>query len=80
VITEIALGRAELAILVFTIFDCVLQETIEDCWDQDGEARLTSHCVEERVGEMAALWEARHKGMPHIILPESEGASIAVKA
>ena len=38
------------------------KETIEDCWDQDGEARLTAMCVEERVQEMETLWSVRHKG------------------
>lgn len=39
------------------------KETIEDCWDQDAEARLTALCVEERVMEMTTLWETRHKGV-----------------
>ena len=39
-----------------------LRETIEDCWDQDADARLTVLCVEERVVDMATLWETRHKG------------------
>lgn len=39
-----------------------LRETIEDCWDQDADARLTVLCVEERVVDMASLWETRHKG------------------
>ncbi|KAK8763268.1 hypothetical protein V5799_034122 [Amblyomma americanum] len=37
-----------------------LKETIEDCWDQDAEARLTAVCVEERLIELPVLWE-RHK-------------------
>ncbi|XP_064470619.1 uncharacterized protein LOC135385313 isoform X2 [Ornithodoros turicata] len=37
-----------------------LKETIEDCWDQDAEARLTAVCVEERLNELPILWE-RHK-------------------
>ena len=39
-----------------------LKETIEDCWDQDGEARLTALCVEERMAEMESLWAARQRG------------------
>ncbi|KAK2721016.1 activin receptor type-2A-like isoform X2 [Artemia franciscana] len=35
----------------------LLRETIEDCWDQDSEARLTAVCVEERFTEMTILWE-----------------------
>jgi len=40
-----------------------LKETLEDCWDHDAEARLTSFCVEERVADMSTLWENRQKGM-----------------
>lgn len=29
-----------------------LKETIEDCWDQDGDARLTALCVKERFSEL----------------------------
>ncbi|XP_068084117.1 bone morphogenetic protein receptor type-2 [Anabrus simplex] len=35
----------------------LLRETIEDCWDQDAEARLTALCVEERLQELPVLWE-----------------------
>ena len=31
---------------------CVICETIEDCWDQDGDARLTAHCVYERLANL----------------------------
>ena len=55
---------------IFNYFGCflciqgirALKETIEDCWDQDGEARLTALCVEERMAEMEALWTARMRG------------------
>lgn len=26
--------------------------TIKECWDHDPEARLTAHCVAERISEM----------------------------
>ncbi|XP_029282417.1 bone morphogenetic protein receptor type-2-like [Cottoperca gobio] len=29
-----------------------LKETMEDCWDQDAEARLTAQCAEERLCEL----------------------------
>jgi len=29
-----------------------LKETIEDCWDQDGDARLSALCVQERFSEL----------------------------
>ena len=29
-----------------------LKETIEDCWDQDGDARLSALCVQERLSEL----------------------------
>lgn len=34
-----------------------LKETIEDCWDQDAEARLTALCVQERILDLPVLWE-----------------------
>lgn len=37
-----------------------LKETISECWDHDGEARLTALCVEERVAEWPVLWD-RHR-------------------
>lgn len=39
-----------------------LKDTIEECWDQDAEARISSVCAEERTREMASLWETRYKG------------------
>ena len=39
-----------------------LRETIEDSWDQDGEARLTAFCIVERVQELNILWERYKKG------------------
>lgn len=38
-----------------------VKETIEDCWDQDAEARLTALCVEERFNELTFMSE-RQKG------------------
>ncbi|KAE8751886.1 hypothetical protein FOCC_FOCC001363 [Frankliniella occidentalis] len=35
----------------------LIRETMEDCWDQDAEARLTALCVEERFLELPALWD-----------------------
>ncbi|XP_069388744.1 bone morphogenetic protein receptor type-2-like isoform X2 [Paralichthys olivaceus] len=32
-----------------------LKETMEDCWDQDAEARLTAQCAEERLTELTQL-------------------------
>ncbi|XP_041662726.1 bone morphogenetic protein receptor type-2-like [Cheilinus undulatus] len=32
-----------------------LKETMEDCWDQDAEARLTAQCAEERLAELVLL-------------------------
>ncbi|GIY18607.1 bone morphogenetic protein receptor type-2 [Caerostris extrusa] len=40
-----------------------LKETIEDCWDQDAEARLTTLCVEERISELPVLWERDKAGL-----------------
>ncbi|XP_077947158.1 bone morphogenetic protein receptor type-2 isoform X3 [Gasterosteus aculeatus] len=32
-----------------------LKETMEDCWDQDAEARLTAQCAEERLCDLTLL-------------------------
>ncbi|XP_042902460.1 bone morphogenetic protein receptor type-2 isoform X2 [Parasteatoda tepidariorum] len=40
-----------------------LKETIEDCWDQDAEARLTALCVQERISELLVLWEWHKAGL-----------------
>ncbi|KFM68339.1 Bone morphogenetic protein receptor type-2, partial [Stegodyphus mimosarum] len=40
-----------------------LKETIEDCWDQDAEARLTTLCVKERLMELPVLWERYKAGL-----------------
>ncbi|XP_074652382.1 uncharacterized protein LOC141906846 [Tubulanus polymorphus] len=40
----------------------LLKETIDDCWDQDGEARLTALCVEERFIEISTLWDVKYRG------------------
>uniref|UniRef100_A0A3Q2NU41 receptor protein serine/threonine kinase n=1 Tax=Fundulus heteroclitus TaxID=8078 RepID=A0A3Q2NU41_FUNHE len=32
-----------------------LKETMEDCWDQDAEARLTAQCAEERLADLIIL-------------------------
>ncbi|KAG7257495.1 hypothetical protein CRUP_020347 [Coryphaenoides rupestris] len=34
-----------------------LKETMEDCWDQDAEARLTAQCAEERLAELLLIWD-----------------------
>ncbi|XP_072300247.1 bone morphogenetic protein receptor type-2-like [Eucyclogobius newberryi] len=33
----------------------LLKETVEDCWDQDAEARLSAHCAEERLCQLSLL-------------------------
>ncbi|CAG2222821.1 BMPR2 [Mytilus edulis] len=38
-----------------------LKDTMEDCWDHDAEARLTSMCVEERMLDMMTLWVQESK-------------------
>ena len=56
----------------------LVRETVEDCWDQDAEARLTALCVEERVQELPMLWDRqrgivqyltalRHSSVTHIL-------------
>ncbi|XP_058259033.1 bone morphogenetic protein receptor type-2a isoform X4 [Hemibagrus wyckioides] len=43
-----------------------LKETMEDCWDQDAEARLTAQCVEERLAELLVLWEREKSTSPAV--------------
>lgn len=45
-----------------------LKETIEDCWDQDAEARLTAQCAEERMAELMMIWE-RNKSVSPTVNP-----------
>lgn len=40
-----------------------LKETIEECWDQDAEARLTTLCVKERISELPLMWERYKAGL-----------------
>ncbi|XP_020666012.2 bone morphogenetic protein receptor type-2 [Pogona vitticeps] len=47
-----------------------LKETIEDCWDQDAEARLTAQCAEERMQELMMIWE-RNKSVSPTVNPMS---------
>lgn len=43
-----------------------LKETMEDCWDQDAEARLTAQCAEERLAELLVLWEREKSTSPAV--------------
>lgn len=47
-----------------------LKETIEDCWDQDAEARLTAQCAEERLAELLVIWD-RSKSVSPTLNPMS---------
>ncbi|XP_014662897.1 PREDICTED: serine/threonine-protein kinase par-1-like [Priapulus caudatus] len=48
-----------------------LKETIEDCWDQDAEARLTALCVQERMLDLPILWERQKmKGISPSVNPQ----------
>ncbi|XP_039613737.1 bone morphogenetic protein receptor type-2-like isoform X1 [Polypterus senegalus] len=47
-----------------------LKETIEDCWDQDAEARLTAQCAEERMAELMMIWD-RNKSVSPTVNPMS---------
>ncbi|XP_005165892.1 bone morphogenetic protein receptor type-2a isoform X1 [Danio rerio] len=41
-----------------------LKETMEDCWDQDAEARLTAQCAEERLAELLLIWDREKSASP----------------
>ncbi|XP_070536397.1 bone morphogenetic protein receptor type-2-like isoform X1 [Ptychodera flava] len=50
-----------------------LKETMEDCWDQDAEARLTALCVEERMLELMTLWDKNKVVSPTVNPTSSAG-------
>ncbi|KAL4635822.1 bone morphogenetic protein receptor type-2-like [Arapaima gigas] len=43
-----------------------LKETVEDCWDQDAEARLTAQCAEERMAELLVIWDRNKSVSPTV--------------
>uniref|UniRef100_A0A673X0K6 Bone morphogenetic protein receptor type-2 n=1 Tax=Salmo trutta TaxID=8032 RepID=A0A673X0K6_SALTR len=43
-----------------------LKETMEDCWDQDAEARLTAQCAEERMAELLLIWDRTKSVSPTV--------------
>ena len=59
----------------------LLKETVEDCWDAEGEARLTAMCILERTRELNTLWERYNlakKGPPTIdcMIPNNTAANV----
>ncbi|XP_068602097.1 bone morphogenetic protein receptor type-2 [Brachionichthys hirsutus] len=57
-----------------------LMETMEDCWDQDAEARLTAQCAEERLSELALLTththtQHNHRNLSHSCSPAQVGSA-----
>ncbi|XP_019617441.1 PREDICTED: bone morphogenetic protein receptor type-2-like [Branchiostoma belcheri] len=52
-----------------------LKETIEDCWDQDAEARLTALCVEERMAELMSMWSRNSTVSPTLNRTSTGGSS-----
>uniref|UniRef100_A0A3Q4BN85 receptor protein serine/threonine kinase n=1 Tax=Mola mola TaxID=94237 RepID=A0A3Q4BN85_MOLML len=56
-----------------------LKETMEDCWDQDAEARLTAQCAEERLCELALLSThtaiQNHRNLCHASSPLQMGSA-----
>ncbi|XP_041807383.1 bone morphogenetic protein receptor type-2-like isoform X2 [Chelmon rostratus] len=56
-----------------------LKETMEDCWDQDAEARLTAQCAEERLSELTLLSTHtavhNHRNLSHSCWPPQVGYS-----
>ncbi len=59
-------------ILILRLLQAVrsLKETMEDCWDQDAEARLTAQCAEERLAELLLIWD-RSKSVSPTLNPMS---------
>uniref|UniRef100_A0A0K2SXD3 receptor protein serine/threonine kinase n=1 Tax=Lepeophtheirus salmonis TaxID=72036 RepID=A0A0K2SXD3_LEPSM len=54
----------------------LLRETIEDSWDQDGEARLTAFCVRERISELLPLWERYKKTKNNDLSPVNNSNNV----
>ncbi|XP_054871277.1 bone morphogenetic protein receptor type-2-like [Amphiprion ocellaris] len=56
-----------------------LKETMEDCWDQDAEARLTAQCAEERLAELTLLSThtsvQNHRNLSHGRWPPQVGSA-----
>ncbi|XP_056157912.1 bone morphogenetic protein receptor type-2-like, partial [Lampris incognitus] len=50
-----------------------LKETMEDCWDQDAEARLTAQCAEERLSDLLLVWD-RNKSVSPTVNPTTATA------
>ncbi|KAG7502400.1 bone morphogenetic protein receptor type-2-like [Solea senegalensis] len=42
-----------------------LKETMEDCWDQDAEARLSAQCAEERLCDLLTAHTHNHRNLSH---------------
>ncbi|XP_030828527.1 activin receptor type-2A [Strongylocentrotus purpuratus] len=47
----------------------LLCETIEECWDQDAEARLSAGCVEERIAQFSHSHMNGHMNGHHPVSP-----------
>ncbi|XP_042350354.1 bone morphogenetic protein receptor type-2-like [Plectropomus leopardus] len=56
-----------------------LKETMEDCWDQDAEARLTAQCAEERLCELTLLGThtavQNHRNLSQVGWPPQVGSA-----
>lgn len=52
-----------------------LKETMEDCWDQDAEARLTAQCAEERLSELMLLSTHNQRNLSHGCSPPQIGSA-----
>ncbi|XP_078259836.1 bone morphogenetic protein receptor type-2 [Rhinoraja longicauda] len=55
-----------------------LKETMDDCWDQDAEARLTAQCAEERMAELMVMWD-RNKSVSPTVNPMSQCTTTAMQ-
>ncbi|KAK7938757.1 hypothetical protein WMY93_002083 [Mugilogobius chulae] len=50
----------------------LLKDTIEDCWDQDAEARLSAQCAEERLHQLSLLRVSSHRKHSNGYCPPSD--------
>lgn len=51
---------------------------MDDCWDQDAEARLTAQCAEERMADLMVMWD-RNKSVSPTVNPMSQFTTTAMQ-
>lgn len=55
-------------------------QTIEECWDQDAEARLSAPCVAERVSQFQTMITSGLEHPPAVTTVVNDTNNVPVKA